>query len=49
MTKALLTIALVSGLILSFHDTLWPWAFIPGAFLWVMIILALAYGRTEGS
>lgn len=42
----LLTNILV-GLVLSFHETLWPWAFIPGVIVWGMIVLGLEIERRE--
>jgi len=39
--------ALTTGLFLSFHNTLWPWAYIAVAIVWGMIITGLALERRE--
>lgn len=47
MTKFILGTCIVVGLVLSFHDTLWPWAIIPAGIVWGMLGLALLFeGRT---
>ena len=35
------------GLLLGFHETLWPWAFIPAGIVWGMIVLGLELERRE--
>lgn len=39
--------ALITGLFLSFHNTLYPWAYIAVAIVWGMIITGLALERRE--
>lgn len=39
--------ALTSGLVLSFHETLWAWSLIPVAIVWIMIALGLTLERLD--
>ena len=45
MTKFIIGGSLIVGLILSFHDTYWPWAIIPIAIVWGTAGLALYLER----
>lgn len=49
MTKYVLTIILLTGLFLSFHDTYWPWAIIPAGIIWGLAGLGLYLESREHS
>jgi len=49
MTKLIIGGSLAVGLVLSFHDTLWHWAFIPAGIVWGAAILGLLLERREQS
>ena len=44
---AFLMANILAGLVLASHETLWPWAFIPGSIIWGMIILGFELERRE--
>lgn len=39
--------ALITGVFLSFHEHLWPWALIPASFVWIVIALGLTLERLD--
>lgn len=39
--------ALITGVFLSFHSELWPWAYIAVAIVWGMVVTGLALEHRE--